>query len=209
VVCKRQYSTNIASFFADNPTIKLWIVDGAYTKGPTDTSAGEIVDIDPTKFVNVYRSGFYTYPRNAFDDLPKGFYRDMGIDPEVRHTHFYVPTTQEARELYTPLQDQPYIFVQQKSSSHVTNLITWNIDDVLTIDPNLNVYPEGHRWHSLAQTFVNRDFLSYTLVIQNAKEIHSVDSSFYCLACYLPLKADVKRCYARETGAFISTYNFT
>jgi hypothetical protein len=209
VVCKRQYATNIASFFTDNPTIKLWIVDTAYTKGPSDTSAGEIVDIDPTKFASVYRSGFYTYPRNGFDDLPKGFYRDMGIDPEVRHTHFYVPTTQEARDLYMLVQNQEYIFVQQKSSSHVTNLVTWNIDEVLTIDPNLNVYPKEHRWHSLAQMFVNRDFLSYVSVIQNAKEVHTVDSSFYCLACYLPLKAEVKRCYARETGAFISTYNFT
>lgn len=91
----------------------------------------------------------------------------------------------------------------------MTDLITWDIDSILTVDPNLNVYPEGHRLHSLAQTFVNRDLLSYVLVLQNAKEIHTVDSSFYCLACYLPLKAEVKRCYARETGTYISTYDFT
>jgi hypothetical protein len=209
VVCKRQYSGNIASFFADNPTIKLWVVDQAYTKGPTSTSAGEIVPIDPVAFGSVYRSGFYKYPNNGFDDLPKCFYRDMGIDPEVRHTHFHVPTTPEAKELYSKVKDQPYIFVQQVSSSHTTPLATWDVDAILTIDPNMNVYPAGHVWHDTAQLFVNRDFLSYTLVIQNAKEIHTVDSSFYCLACYLPLKAEVKRCYSRETGTFISTYDFT
>jgi hypothetical protein len=209
VVCKRRYAGNVASFFADNPTIKLWLVDGSYTKNPTDFHRGEIIDIDPSKFTGVYRSGFYTYPRTGFEDLPQGFYKDMGIGPEVRHTHFHVPTTNEALDLYARIQDQPYIFVQQMSSSHTTNLVTWDIDSILTIDPNINVYSEGHRWHPLAQTFVNREFLSYLLVIQNAKEIHTVDSSFYCLACYVPLKADVKRCYARETGAFISTYTFT
>lgn len=208
VVCKRQYAGNVASFFADNPTIKLWVVDMAYTKQPTPTSAGEIVPVDPTKFTTVYRSGFYAYPNHGFEDLPKCFYRDMGLDPEIRHTHFHVPTSQEARDLYAQIADQPYIFVQQKSSSHTTPLVTWDVDAILTLDPNLNLYPPEHRWHSLAQSFVNRDFLSYTLTIQNAKEIHTVDSSFYCLACYLPLKAEVKRCYARETGAFISTYTF-
>lgn len=208
VVCKRHYAGTVASFFADNPTIKLWLVDGAYTKNPTSTSAGEIVPVDPNKFASIYRSGFYAYPNHGFEDLPKGFYRDMGLDPEVRHTHFHVPTTQEARTLYETIRDQQYIFVQQRSSSHTTPLVTWDIDSILTIDPNLNVYPPGHAWYNLAQSFVNRDFLSYTLVLQHAKEVHTVDSSFYCLSCYLPLNAEVKRCYARESGAFIPTYTF-
>lgn len=209
VVCKRMYAGNVAALFSDNPTIKLWLVDGAYTKNPTDSSAGEIVPVDPAKFEHVYRSGFYAFPRHGFEDLPSVFYLDMGLDPAIRHTHFHVPTTDAAKTLYESVRDIPYVFVQQRSSSHVTPLVTWDTDAVLTIDPNLNVYPSDHRWHSLAQTFVNRDFLDYTLVIQHAKEIHTVDSSFYCLACYLPLDATVKKCYSRETGAFIAKYNFT
>jgi hypothetical protein len=208
VVCKRQNAGSVAAFFADNPTIKLWPVDAPYMVNPSSTNAGEVVPIDPNKFTNVYRSGFYSYPNHGFDDLPKCFYRDMGFDPEIRHTHFYVPTTQEARDLYSLVSNQPYIFVQQRSSTHMTPLVTWDSNEILTIDPNVNVYPEGHRWHSIAQSFVNRNFLDYTLTIQNAKEIHTVDSSFYCIACYLPLKSEVKRCYARETGAFIPTYTF-
>jgi hypothetical protein len=208
VVCRRQYSGSIASFFADNPTIKFWPVDTDYIIRPTSTSAGEVVPVDSNKFTNVYRSGFYVHPHHVHNDLPKCFYYDMGLDPEIRHTFFHVPTTQEARDLYAQIADQPYIFVQQRSSSHITPLVTWDTNEILTIDPNINLYPEGHRWHSLAESFVNRDFLSYTLTIQNAKEIHTVDSSFYCIACYLPLKSEVKRCYARETGAFIPTYTF-
>ncbi len=208
VVCKRQYAGNVAALFADNPTIKLWLVDGAYTKQPTDTSAGEVVPVDRSKFVSVYRSGFYAYPNHGFEPLPVCFYLDMGLDPEVRHTHFHVPTTQGAKDMYERVKDIPYIFVQQRSSSHKTPLVTWDIDETLTIDPNLNVYSEGHKWYDLAQSFVNKDFIDYTLLIQHAKEIHTVDSSFYCLACYLPLDAEVKRCYARESGAFIPTYTF-
>lgn len=209
VVCKRPNADNVASFFADNPSIKLWIVDAPYSVHPTNTTAGDVVPVDPKIFASVYRSGFYTYPRNSFDDLPKNFYRDMNIDPTVRHTYFHVPTTQEARDLYEHIKDIPYVFVQQSSSSHSTPLVTWDIDNVLTIDPNTNLYTAGHRWYDLAQRFVNQKFIHYTLVLQNAKEVHTVDSSFYCMACYLPLKAEVKRCYSRETGAFIATYDFT
>lgn len=209
VVCKRQNAKNVAALFADNPSIKLWPVDASYTTNATPTSAGEVVPVDPAKFVGVYRSGFYAYPNHGFDNLPVCFYLDMGLDPEIRHTHFHVPTTQGAADMYARVKDIPYIFVQQRSSSHTTPLVTWDTTATLTIDPNLNVYPEGHRWHALAQSFVNKEFLDYTLLIQNAKEIHTVDSSFYCLAAYLPLKSEVKRCYARETGAFISTYTFT
>lgn len=208
VVCKRIYAGNVAALFSDNPTIKLWIVDVAYTKQPTDISAGEIVPVDPSKFERVYRSGFYAMPRHGFENLPSVFYLDMGIDPAVRHTHFHVPKTPAAQAMYDSVREIPYIFVQQVSSSHVTPLIKWNIDDILTIDPNTNVYSRDHPWHSLAQTFVNKDFLDYTLLIQHAKEIHTVDSSFYCLACYLPLDATVKKCYSREAGTFIATYAF-
>ena len=209
VVCKRQNAANVASFFADNPAIKLWIVDSPYLTHPPGNSAGEVVSFDPNMFASVYRSGCYTYPRNAFDDLPKNFYRDMNIDPEVRHMYFHVPVTQEAQDMYERVKDIPYIFVQQSSSSHSTPLVTWDIDKMLTIDPNTNLYSDGHPWHELAQRFVNQKFIHYTLLLQNAKEVHTVDSSFYCMACYLPLKADVKRCYSRETGAFIATYDFT
>lgn len=209
VVCHRRNAKNVAAMFADNPTIKLMEVDLGYIVQPSSTCAGESVIVDDLHFTSVYRSGYYTFPlQHNFEDLPSCFYRDMGFDPEIRHTYFHVPTTSNAEALYQRIKDQPYIFVQQKSSSHTTQLVTWDIDSILTIDPNLNVYPEGHEWYELAQAFVDQDFLDYTLVIQHAKEIHTVDSAFYCLASYLPLDAEVKRCYTRETGTFIPSYIF-
>jgi hypothetical protein len=209
VVCKRHYAENVQSFFSDNPTIKLWVVDNAYTIAPSNTRRGEVVDYDPDDWTHVYRSGFYTLPHSGFEDLPKNFYIDMGLDPEIRHSHFHIPISENAKAMYAKIQDQPYIFVQQRSSSHITDLVRWDINEILTVDPNINVYPEGHAWYSLAQSFVNQPFIDYTEVIKHAKEIHTIDSSFYCLACYLPLDATVKRCCDRETGTLIPKYNFS
>ena len=211
VVCKRHYAPNIQSFFADNPTIRLWVIDSPYLEGknPSETQAGEAVVYDPADWTTVYRSGYYKIPHCDFNDLPKNFYIDMGLDPAIRHTHFHVPTTDNAKVLYEKVRNQPYIFVQQRSSSNFTQIITWDIHETLTIDPNVNLYPKEHRWHELAQSFVNQPFLDYIETIKHAKEIHTVDSSFYCIACYIPLDAEVKRCYARETGAFIAKYDFS
>lgn len=85
VVCKRYNGGNVQAFFADNPTIKLWLVDGPYLaeKWPSNTQQGEVVVYNPNDWTNVYRSGFYKLPNAGFDDLPKTFYIDMGMDPAI------------------------------------------------------------------------------------------------------------------------------
>jgi hypothetical protein len=198
----------VKAMFADMPSIKFIAINGGYLTSPTPTSRGECFVYNPDDFTTVYRSGFYTHPRNEMDELPHCFYRDMGFDPSIRHIYFNVPRTGSAASLYEPLKDIPYIFTQQKSSDTFTPLITWDKDATLTIDPNVNSYPEGHRWHNIAQRFVNQPFMDYVLVLENAAEIHTVDSSFYCLACYLTLKSTVRRCYARNTGVLIPEYKF-
>lgn len=207
VVVKKTNFATVSAMFADTPSIKFIQVHDAYRL--PGATRNEAVEYDPSDFVTVYRSGFFVEAPQPMDDLPSCFYRDMKLDPAIRHTYFHIPRTESEDALYAPLRDKQYRFVQQKSSSHFTPLITWSIDDVLTLDPNVNVYPEGHPFHELAQTFVNRPFLDYRIVLEHADEIHTVDSAFYCLACYVPTQARVRRCYARETGAFIPSYSFT
>lgn len=205
VLVKHNNVQNVTAMYADNPAIKIIPIGGGYTVDPTDNRAGECYIYNPEDYALVARSGFYAFPRTGFGELPQCFYRDMGMDPSIRHIYFHVPRN---NELYKHIEGMRYIFVQQQSSDHYTNLITWDKDETLTIDPNINMYQEGHKWYELAQTFVNRPFFEYTAVLENASEIHTVDSSFYCLACYLQLKAEVKKCYARETGTLIPEYKF-
>lgn len=212
VIAKEHNAENVASFFRDNDTIKIHSVKTGFLPGrlPHGNIPGECVEYNPIDFDHVYRSGVYVSAPHEMSELPHCFYRDMGMDPNIRHSHFHIPVTPEAKALYESIGGAPYIFVQHQSSSNYTdNLVTWDRNEILTIDPNINMYPEGHPFHTLASAFVNKPFIEYVEVIKHAKEIHVPDSSFYCLACYLPLDASVKKCYNRETGAVIETYNFT
>lgn len=208
VVVMYSNAAAVKAMFADMPSIKFVAVTGGYIKPPSSTTAGECLEYNPSDFAAVYRCGFYAYPRNGMDELPHCFYRDMGMDPSIRHLYFNVPRNGSAYELYRPLEGRTYIFTQQKSSDGFTPLITWDRDAVLTIDPNVNPYEPGHTWYDLAQQFVNKPFMDYILVLENASELHTVDSSFYCITCYLKPKATVKKCYARFTGVLIPEYKF-
>lgn len=208
VIVKHNNYENVKAMFADNPAIKFIPLGGAYIIAPTDMSPGEVFQYDPKRYTTVYRSGFYAYPRNEMNELPHCFYRDMGLDVAIRRKYFHVPRSDASTRLYSPLEGMNYIFTQQQASDAFRSLITWNKDEILTIDPNVNVYDVGHKWHELAQTFVNKPFFDYVHVIENAVEIHTLDSSFYCLASLLELKALVKKCYARETSTLIPSYDF-
>jgi len=209
LVCKESNAAAVAAMYADVPSIRLLMVThGGYTVPPSDTTRGEAVAFDPALYTTVYRSGFYAYPRAAMDDLPSCFYRDMGMDPSIRHTFFHVPPTAASKTLMSILGDRPYIFTQQKSSGDLVSLVTWDKHALLTIDPNVNVYSPGDAFYEIAEQFINKPFFDYVDTLVNASEVHTVDSSFYCLASYLPLKASSKTCHNRVTGALIASYDF-
>jgi hypothetical protein len=209
IPCFLKNLETLKSFYSDTPSIKFIVTNGGYVVRPTNTNRGECIHVPPNVFAAVLRSGFYTLPHHDMNDLPSCFYRDLNLDPAIRHTYFHVPDNEPSHALYSIVKSQAYIFVQQVSSSNVTPIIKWDVKDILTIDPNMNVYQQDHPWYDLAQQFVNKPFSHYYETIKHAVEIHTVDSSFYCLASYLPLDANVKVCYNRETGEPISTYTFS
>lgn len=208
VVVKRNNVAAVTAMFADDPSIKLIVVESGYIRSPAGSSRGEALEYNPADYLNVYRSGFYKENHEDMAELPHCFYRDMKMDPSIRHLYFNVPRTQASTALYESLRDRTYIFTQQQSSGQFTPLITWDRDIILTIDPNKNPYSIGHEWHELAESFVNKPFLDYVNVIENASEVHTVDSSFYCIASYLKLRASVRHCYSRDTATLIPSYTF-
>jgi len=210
----KNYKTLVA-FFSDEPRIRPIIINNNwYNKTRSQWREGmpqEAIAIDPKDYVAVYRSGYLAYPHHDMDPdymIPICFYKDLGLDPQIQHTHFKIPENAASKKLYATVKDFRYIFAQQQSSSHFNSLTSWDINETLTIDPNVNVYPVGHRWHALAQTFVNVPFPHYTDIMIHAAELHVVNSAFRCLAAHLPLKATVKKCYQRETGEHIPEWTF-
>ena len=144
------------------------------------------------------------------NDLPGAFYDQLEVPRHVRHSHFVCPRLPESIALFEIVKNQPYIFVQTKSSTTTTNIVSWDISQILTIDPNVNLYSSDHPWYQLAQIFVNQPFFHYVDLMKHATELHLVNSSFYTLASQLsPLDARVKVCYDRYNGVIIPDYNFS
>jgi hypothetical protein len=218
VPCFKHNIKTLSEFYSGNPKVVLLQIDEEwykknwiYTNNLKGDKQYELINYDPSTYVKVYRAGIFKYPHTPIEhdyDIPKCFYKDLGLDLSIEHSYFHIPENLESKQLYQTVKDMRYIFIHQMSSDHFTSLITWDINEIFTIDPNVNLYPEGHHWYDLARNFVKRPFPHYTDTIIHASEVHVVNSSFRCLSTHLPLEATVKKCYARETGKHIPEWTF-
>jgi hypothetical protein len=199
----------LTEFYSDNPKIIVESIE----EEPFKSIWKDLIFYNqyiPTNVV-IYRSGGYKYESNSrmFDyDIPKCFYKDLDLDLSIEHLYFRIPENTNSKELYEKVKDIEYIFTQQKSSDNFVSLVSWDINERFTIDPNINLYSEGHKWYELASHFVNKPFPHYTDTIIHASELHVVNSSFRCLSAHLPLEATIKKCYHRETGEHIPQWTF-
>jgi hypothetical protein len=205
--CSTTVLSTLQTLYKDTPSIKFIIVIKL-----TDEEKKQITD-------KYSKSNTYTcyYTKDLLhryyvdmNDLPGVFYDQLGILRSVRHSYFSLPKLYESTELFENVKSQPYIFVHTMSSSAITPIITWNISEILTIDPNINQYSSDHPWYEVAEKFVNQPFLHYVDTIKHAKELHLVNSSFYVLASQIPpLDASVKVCYDRSSKEVITHYDFS
>jgi hypothetical protein len=194
---------NIRSFYADNPKIKVVNMSRDYLLFSDDdnsTNNYKLIDAEMnlSQYSKVYSVGIYKKGGFPPGDIPDTWYNQLDLSPDIRRQYFHVPTTSESKSLYDSLNGIPFIFVQQSASNARIDVIKWDINETLTIDPNTNVYPSDHHWYELANTFVNKPFLSYYDTIVNAIEVHTIESSFYCLASNMQIKATIKKCYNRD-----------
>jgi hypothetical protein len=218
VPCFGKNLATLSDFFSDEPKINLIKIDSewyhAYHRELFSKHVHfqqEAINFDPKDYVAVYRSGYLKYPYHPMWpdwNIPKCFYKDLGLDLSIEHRYFKIPENNGSKEAYQLVRGMKYIFVQQVSSTGNMKLVNWDINEVFTIDPNMLLYPEGHKWYSLAREFVNRPFPHYTDTIIHASEIHVVNSAFRCLAAHLPLEATVKKCYHRDTGEHMPQWTF-
>ena len=192
VVCKAKYLKNIQRMYNDTPNIQCIPVQNDFHHP----------ELNNLSYSKVFTSGIFYNVNREFKILPDDFYEDLGLDPEIQRTYFWISPLDFSLEIPVP-----YVFVHQSASNKTVPLVTWDINERLTIDPNTNLYPEGHPWYRIANMCTNMLVADYTDIIINASEVHVLDSAFYCLARYLPLKASVKVCYDRETGK-PSSYTF-
>jgi FkbM family methyltransferase len=201
VVCKQRYRTTVQELFSDDPYIQIVECSDDDREVPNMIMAESI---NGNSITQRYLSGVWSGESNN-TNIPFSFYDTLGLPHEIRKLFFFV---KPANELELP--ETEYIFTHAGTSNTKNKSITsnWDSNTMLTIDPNTNHYPIGHKWYTIAEGYVNKPFLQYKRLIENAKEIHVTDSSFYCLTCFLKCSASKKVCYDRSTGECSKEYFF-
>jgi len=148
---------------------------------------------------DVYDCGHYTKTPRIYE-FPYSFYDDIKLPREFMKTYFYIPTLKESTDLYTTITAQysEYIIIHQQSSTKTIDIWT-NLSantSLPILDLNENHYPVGHRYYEIAELAVNKPLLWYKDLMENASELHMIESSLYCMASLLDLsKASVKKAH--------------
>ena len=203
VVCKRPNLQNAKDFFADESGIKFHVVDNDRDISPALGAPRHVFDTVTKSFNTVALCGSHKNPKTfVWDETSECFYRDLNIPVEVRRLFFKVPREDQLD------CEIPFRFAHQLSSTKTLKLVTWDINQIFTIDPNTNLYPSDHKWFSLANSYIGHRLLRYQQLLENAEELHLVNSSFACLASYLDLRGNIARSYDRDSGRYITAFTF-
>jgi hypothetical protein len=196
VVCKDKYVKNVEQMYNDDPTIKIYAILDDYILQPFQTVAKP--NIESNLGMTVYACGYHSANPRIYE-FPLCFYDDLNLPRSVRSDYFYVPTTQAAVALYHEIRPIKYFVVHQQSQNKT--LPIWDSlfkqrPDVLILDLNKNHYEPTSPFYHRAEIVVNKPLLDYKLLLENANEIHLLESSVYCFASHLDLsKVNVKMCY--------------
>ena len=208
VVCKKKYEEVVKSMYADDPCITFYRIHDDDELFPFTEKKQQFIK----QGFDVYSCGYHK-EGPAIYDFPLSFYDDMKMPRGVRTSYFYVPFSKEQEQL--SIQGD-YILIHQQSSQKKIDLFTHletENPNTLILDINENHYPVGHAYHLIAETVVNKNMLHYKTLIENAKQIHCIESSFYCFCSHLDLsKVEEKVCYlpcdnsAERLGIFRTGY---
>jgi hypothetical protein len=82
-----------------------------------------------------------------------------------------------------------------------------NDPDHLIIDVKKNRYEVGHKYYEVANLFINLPILEYCDIMMTAKELHFVNSSFFCLAARICDDVDqIKVCYCDQDLTYLEGF---
>ncbi len=197
VVCKTRNIENVRQMYLDDPSIHFLEIEDDIVLHPFQQVKRKYIEADG---LDVYACGYHSENPRIYE-FPHCFYDDLKFSRDIRTKYFYVPTTPGAKTLFDAIYSTTptYGIVHQQSSQKrlpIWESIAKDRDDFLLLDVNENHYPEGHKYHAIAQRVVNQPLLDYKTLLENATEIHLLESSLYCFASHLDLhKVQKKLCY--------------
>ena len=197
VVCKTRNEKNVRLMYSDDPTIHILAIEDDHILLPFQQVKKKYFE---NLGYSIYCCGFHTALPRLYE-FPYCFYDDLGIPRDYMKKYFYVPTVPESDTLFKTIAsiNETYRLIHQQSSNGrmpIWETLNRKYPNELILDINENHYPEGHRYHDVAQKVVNQPLLHYKTLLEKAHGIHVLESSFYCFATHLDLtKVNEKICY--------------
>ena len=194
VVCKERNLANGIAMYADDPTIHPFPLKDEISDRPFFTWR-HFVEKDG---ITVFTCGQHTSTPQVYE-FPHSFYDDLKLSRDIRTRYFHVPTVAEATVLYDKVKHMKYAVIHEQSSVktlQICDAVNKEKPTLLLLDINRNHYAPDHNYYSLAEIVVGKPILHYKILLENAEEIHLLESSLYCFASHLDLsKVKVRYCY--------------
>ena len=210
VVVKKNNEAVVRSMYLDDSSIKFHVINDDMELYPFVAKKHYLEDLGYI----VYSCGFHvTDAEPQIYEFPYSFYDDLKINRAYRASYFYVTKYKESQELYDEVVkvSSKYMLIHQKSSRKKLDIFGSLDTEYPILDINENHYPKEHKFHTVAELVVNKPMILYKELAEGAKEIHCLESSFYCYISHLDLSnVKIKVCYdaydnsAERIGVFTS-----
>jgi hypothetical protein len=210
VFCKDIYLDTINDFIKYKNNIKLLIINSQEDINvELNKTIQHLFDTTDYNFT-MFTSGGYNENTHPIIDFPTCFYKDLSLDYTTVCQKYSAPITERAHKLYRILEenklDNNYIFLHTISSNHKIDLDLDLSSNHIIINPEENMYPPDHCFYTIAQQFIrtanNISMIDYKLIIEGANEIHMIDSSYFCFATLLKLRASSKTIFSRHNNEY-------
>lgn len=151
------------------------------------------------KYDKIIMTGYHD-PTKKCIDIPIDFYTVIDLDPTIRNTYFKIKSIKN--DNFKLIKNIPYVFIHTLASDKEIEIDKDIKTRHIKISPNKNYYNKNDDRYATAQKFIDLPFFEYIEIIENAEELHLIDSSFFCICLYLKLKAQKKNCYVRYYNSY-------
>jgi len=146
--------------------------------------------------------------KKIITNYPKSYYEDVNMPISIMTDYFSVSYNDDTLEKYTDLLNNEPIYrvVHHVGSNAQANMISMfdiNIEEMLTIDVNTNLYPKEHKYYKICQKFINLPKITnYEKLLENASEIYVMDSCIHALALLVNINKAYPRICLKRTPQF-------
>lgn len=201
LVVRRCYIYSVRQMYSDDRSIDFKMIDDIYDLSPNfgNKLFNQIV-------INGYIERGYEYKGcmmhnltwdRTYHDFHERFYTDLGLNWSIREEFGHIVRDRERerekkKELVGSLEKYIFIHDHRYTPQHNPRLLPPKLDvptDIPLFHPN---DPQNKQ---------SSNILDYCTIMEEAEEIHIVDSSFFCLCHYLNLDGKKRVVYGFQEGS--------